>query len=374
MLSKNEQIVRMLNDAVKEALLIIDRNINKWGERIPDFSDAGVYMLWDKDNIHKATSWRQGFGVGIPWLCYRYTGDEKYKEYANRITNIFCGKPYLPDQCQGVLYLPSCVTAFECTGNELAKKCAIGAADVLKNQFNPIGNYFYAFRKYRNYVVDSAFNSVIMHWASRVTGDASYYECAKLHLKTEIANSIRPDGSTCHQQWFDTKGNPTDKTTAQGYSDNSCWSRGQAWAMLGFALHHLFTQDEEYLSAFKKLTPYFFDHLNPDGISCWDMVFNGEEDIVDTAASVIAVCAVMEMASQLPDDDEIKKYKEKAINTLVSVVKKYSVSYDDYIDGLIVGGVDNMNSGRYDEALIYGDYFYLEALIRAITDFESVWQ
>ena len=89
------------------------------------------------------------------------------------------------------------------------------------------------------------------------------------------------------------------------------------------------------------------------------MVLTGEEDIVDTAASVIAVCAVLEMASQLPDDDEIKKYKEKAINTLVTVVKKYSVSYDDYIDGLIVGGVDNMNSGRYDEALIYGDYYRL---------------
>ena len=67
MLSKNEQIVRMLNDAVKEALLIIDRNINKWGERIPDFADAGVYMLWDKDNIHKATSWvYRGSAIATP--------------------------------------------------------------------------------------------------------------------------------------------------------------------------------------------------------------------------------------------------------------------------------------------------------------------
>lgn len=374
MLSNSEQITkRIFSDALEEALLIVDRNIKKWGLKIPSMADAGVYHLWDGSVAAESSNWRHGFGVGIPWLCWQYSQKERYKNYADKLIDVFCNRYFLQDQCQGVLYLPSCVNAYKITGNEKAKKAAIGAADIFLELFEKKGNYFCAYQKYRNYVVDSAFNTVLLGWASEVTGDSKYYDAAKLQLQTEIECSVRTDGSTCHQQWFDANGNPTEQTTAQGLRDDTCWSRGQAWAMLGYALHHRITQNPSYLSVFKKLAGYFFSNLNDKHISCWDLVLTGDNDDVDTSASVIAVCAVLEMASQHPDDDEIKFLKEKALLTMLSVIKNYSVSYDDYIDALLLGGVDNVNSGRSNEALIYGDYFYLEALIRLLTDFKTNW-
>ncbi len=365
---------RIFTDAIEEAFLIIDRNFNKWGLKIPDMSNAGVYRLWSMDTIQNADSWRMGFGVGIPWLCWQYTGDEHYRDYADKLTDIFCGMPYIPDQCQGVLYLPSCVSAYKATGNSNAKQRALGAADVMMKQFTQNGNYFMAYKRYKNYVADTAFNTVLLHWASDVTGDGAYYEAAKLHLETEMKHTIRPDGSTCHVQWFDDSGTPLEKTTAQGYSFDSCWARGQAWTMLGFALHYRFTKNPAYLDTFRHLAEYFFANLNPDHISCWDLIFRGANDTVDTAASVIAVCAVLEMAKQLPDDTALFKLKEKAVLTMLSIIRNYSVSYDDYIHSLILGGVDNMHHSGENQGLIYGDYFYLEALVRLLTDFETYWQ
>ena len=43
------------------------------------------------------------------------------------------------------------------------------------------------------------------------------------------------DGSVRHKQ------------TAQGYADESVWSRGQAWAIYGFTICYRETKDRKYL-------------------------------------------------------------------------------------------------------------------------------
>lgn len=371
----NENVLRgILTSAIEEAISIIDRNIKKWGNKLPDIADAGVYDVIDGERIKHNTSWRFGFGIGIVWLLYEYTGNKMYLEAAERMLETFVQRPDSQDQCQGVLHIPSCVAAYRYTGDKKAATAAMNGANLLVNQFSKNGGYIRAFKNYENFVVDSAVNTVLLHWASEYSGNPMYYEIARKHLDTEMKYSLRPDGSTYHVYWFDNDGNAIEGTTAQGYDDSSCWSRGQAWAMLGYALHYRFTGDKDYLSTFRKLSKYYFEHLNSDEVPSWDLIFVDSNEHTDSAAAAIASCAVFEMANLLPDDAEIARFKERAVGSVISLIRKYAAKYDDYIDALLIGGADNVNRGGYDESLIYGDYFYLEALLRLLGSFDTFWK
>lgn len=58
-----------------------------------------------------------------------------------------------------------------------------------------------------------------------------------VRLTRERLTFVQHDlGSTWHVvDYNETTGKVLRKRTAQGYSDNSTWARGQAWALYGFA-------------------------------------------------------------------------------------------------------------------------------------------
>jgi len=75
-------------------------------------------------------------------------------------------------------------------------------------------------------------------WASTELRDPAMYSTAIAHAKTSQSYHVRPDSSTYHVVNLDqTNGAIQPKVTNQGYSDSSCWSRGQAWTIT--ALHKL---------------------------------------------------------------------------------------------------------------------------------------
>lgn len=81
---------------------------------------------------------------------------------------------------------------------------------------------------------------------------------------------IRPDNSTFHVVNFDqSSGKIKARMTNQGYSDDSCWSRGQAWGILGFAKAYHWTRREEFRDAADRLAEYFMNHLPADGVPPW---------------------------------------------------------------------------------------------------------
>lgn len=81
---------------------------------------------------------------------------------------------------------------------------------------------------------------------------------------------IRPDNSTFHVVNFDqSSGKIKARMTNQGYSDDSCWSRGQAWGILGFAKAYHWTRRREFRDAADRLAEYFMNHLPADGVPPW---------------------------------------------------------------------------------------------------------
>ena len=166
---------------------------------------------------------------------------------------------------------------------------------------------------------------------------------------------------------------PRNGSTAQGYSDQSCWSRGQAWGVYGFALAYAQTKQVKYLNCFKRAADYFISKLPEDTIPYWDFTFTDGDEPRDSSAAVIAACGILEAAGLVSNDEKIDFYLEICEKMTKSLLDKYVIAPESGIDGLISGGTAFKAQGQYDQALIFGDYFYMELLTRLTTDWKKYW-
>ncbi|KAI0117506.1 glycoside hydrolase family 88 protein [Daldinia grandis] len=139
-------------------------------------------------------------------------------------------------------------------------------------------------------IVDNLMNLDMLFWAAAKLQDDSMYAAALSHAKISQHCHIRADSSTAHVVVFD-PGNGAIKSvlTNQGYADDSCWSRGQAWAITGFAQTYRWTKDYTFLETSKACADYFVEHLPVTAIPPWDFQApRGEPQPTDTSAAMIA--------------------------------------------------------------------------------------
>lgn len=375
-----------IENALAEALKIVDRNMIRIGENFTqDESENGRYIL--AGNIR----WTAGFLTGVLWIAYELTGEQKYRELAEKHVESFIDrinkKSYVEHHDMGFLYSLSCVSAYKLTGNMRARQAALDAAEHLSHRFIPKGEFINAWadlsdveslRNGNNFlIIDCLFNIPLLYWATEETGNEKYSIIAKKHLATTVKYILREDGSSFHRYIFDyDTGKPLYGATAQGASDDSCWARGQAWGIGGFALNYKDTKNEDDIKCFKKVLDYYLAHLPKDKVPFWDLIFtDGDDEPRDSSSAVIVICAIMEMAKYLPEDDaDMIRYKKAAGEMFNSIIDNYAASYDMDCDGLILHGTGSKphNMG-VDECTVWGDYFYMEAIIRSLKDWEIYW-
>ncbi len=161
---------------------------------------------------------------------------------------------------------------------------------------------------------------------------------------------------------------PHKKQTHQGYSDESSWSRGQAWGLYGYTYLYRELKEDRYLQQARNIANYIINHPNmpKDYIPYWD--FNTPE-IPDTprdaSAGAIIASALIELSGYV-EPELSKKYMrvaEMQIRTLAS--PEYTAKPGEngcFILMHSTGGYP-FNS-EVDAPLTYADYYYLEALTR----------
>lgn len=334
--------------------------------------------------------WTTGFWTGVIWLAYEHTNDEAFKKaalvqvesYLERIEK----KIDVNHHDMGFLYSLSCVAAYKLTGSEQAKKAALLAADHLAERFREVGSFLQAWgnvgqaSEYR-LIIDCLLNLPILYWATEVTGDASYADKAEKHIRTAMKCVLRPDNSTYHTHFIDMEtGEPTHGVTHQGNRNNSAWARGQAWGIYGIALSYRYLKDPSYIDLFFRVTDYFIQHLPEDLIPYWDFDFDtGSDEPRDSSASAIAVCGIYEMIKYL-EPSQAAPYKEAADRMLKALIDHCANIDPQVSNGLLLHGTyardskENTCKNRgVDECNTWGDYFYMEALVRLTKDWELYW-
>lgn len=202
-----------------------------------------------------------------------------------------------------------------------------------------------------------------------------YADAAKDHLHHAMQYLVRPDASTFHTYFMDVHtGKPLRGTTHQGYSDTSCWARGQAWAMDGFALNARHMDDPDLLDIAQKTSIYFLNRLPEDYVCYWDLIFQPEDgQCRDTSAVSCAVCGLLEQLKYMPADDPLRKPWQNAVALMMRSLRENYLTQPGQ-DGLLLHGVYNYPRGMgIDTQNLWGDYFYLEALVRLKKQWNPYW-
>lgn len=370
-----------LEDALPQICRKLKRNIALFGDRFP--AETCVNGAWPLIENEK---WTTAFWPGQLWLAWELTGDSAFREAAERCLPSFAARLDKPQFTAthdlGFLYTLSCVSAWRLTGNEAARRTALRAADLLMARFNPTANIIQAWGDLNDpaqqgrMIIDCNLNLPLLYWASQQTGDARYGRAAAAHARQAARYIVRPDASTWHTWYMDIHtGEPRFGNTHQGYSDTSCWSRGQAWGIYGFILSYLYTGDEHMVSLTRSLAHYFINRLPEDDVCHWDLDLFGTDAARDSSAAAIAACGLLELVKALPAlDPHRAHYEEMALRIMQSLTDSYLAREGDPCQGLLKHSVYHMSSNKgVDECCSWGDYFYLEALTRLRQSWAPYW-
>jgi len=367
--------------AVAAALRTIEANIAEFGDRYPgDTTVRDRYPLRPAQEGQPEganVGWTTSFWPGMLWLAYELSGDETYLRSASAHVRSFAERVErgigLDTHDLGFLYTLACVVPWQRTGDETARNAALAAADHLLTRVLEPAGIVQAWgdmsdpRQQGRTIIDSLMNTPLLFWASLTSGDPRYAAVAHRHAAQLRDHILRPDDTTYHTFYWDPRtGEPLRGETEQGSSDESCWARGQAWGIYGFALNHRYTGDESLLVAARRCADYFLAHLPADNVAYWDLVFSdGSGEDRDSSAAAIAASGLMELADALPAGGD--HYRAAAGRILGSLIEHYSTAEHPRSNALILHGVYDKPKGKgVDEGTLWGDYFYLEALTRVV--------
>ncbi len=200
----------------------------------------------------------------------------------------------------GFMWLLSAVADYRLTGNERSQARGLHAAHLLAGRYNPRGKFIRSWNRDRSgwVIVDSMMNIPLLYWASDTIGDPRFTYVAEDHADTIMAKTVRDDGSCNHIIVLDpANGDLLETPAGQGYAPGSSWSRGQAWALYGFALSYRHTGEERYLATAKRVASYFASQVALTGdVALLDFRQPAEPVYWDALAGCIAACGMLEIA------------------------------------------------------------------------------
>ena len=324
---------------------------------------------WDpKGTKANISGWTNGFWPGMMWLMYLKTGNEIFKKYAEECEekldeafDIFTGI----NHDVGFMWILSAVADYKITGNEKSKARAMHAATVLAGRFNHIAKYIRAWENssLRFAIIDCMMNIPLLSFATAMQHDPRFAQVAEAHADTVAKHFIRADGSSNHIVEFDPyTGDVLSTPRGQGYDSGSSWSRGQAWALYGFALAYLNLGKQEYLDISKKVAHYFIANIEDGKLPLVDFRAPSEPVYYDSSAASIAACGLIELAKAVPEYEA--KIYERAAMKLLHVLDENCNYNPDELRLLENGSSSYHKLTGMHMPWIFGDYYLLEALMK----------
>jgi rhamnogalacturonyl hydrolase YesR len=328
-----------------------------------------------KDSLETSNSgwWCSGFYPGTLLYLYEQTKDQSLLSEAERILKVLeKEKNNTSTHDLGFMMFCSFGNADRIALKPEYKDILLTSAKSLSTRFNPKVGCIKSWDSNPSdflVIIDNMMNLELLFWATRVTGDSSFYKIATTHANTTIKNHFRPDYSSYHVINYDpVTGAIKQKRTAQGYADESAWARGQAWGLYGFTATYRETKDPKYLDQANHIAQFILNHPNlpADKIPYWD--FNAPDipnALRDASAAAIICSALLELSGYV-DEQQKKKYLSVAETILKNLsTDPYKASIGTNGGFILQHCVGHMpNKTEVDVPLTYADYYFVEAMKR----------
>lgn len=317
--------------------------------------------------------WCSGFYPGSLLYIYQQTKDAELLKENNRILGVLEKEKFnTTTHDLGFMMYCSFGNAKDIAPKPEYKDILIQSAKSLATRFNPTVGCIKSWDSKKGdflVIIDNMMNLELLFWATKVTGDSTYYKIAVTHANTTMKNHFRPDYSSYHVINYNaTTGGVQQKKTAQGYADESAWARGQAWGLYGYAVMYRETKNPIYLEQAKNIAKFILTHPNmpADKVPYWD--FNAPNiptALRDASAASVMASALLELSGYV--DKNLKKDYIKNAEAMI-----YSLSNAPYKAAIGTNGgfliehcVGHIpQNTEVDVPLTYADYYFLEAMKR----------
>lgn len=319
--------------------------------------------------------WRSGFFPGSLWYMYEITGEEVYKDYAKKHTeNIRKAQDITWNHDIGFIINCSFGNGLNLSGTKEYKEVIVKSAKSLITRFKEkpgiiqswdVKNGWQSERGWEcPVIIDNMMNLELLFKATEFSKDSIFYKIAISHADQTLKEHFRPDGSCYHVVDYDlTTGKVRKKQTAQGYSDESAWSRGQAWAIYGYMICYRYTKEAKYLDQAIKTFEMMKTNTPVDGVPYWDIDAPGIPNEPRDASAAACIASALYEITLFTKDKQFAKYADKILKTLSS--PEYLAVVGSNGGFLLKHSVGSIPHGaEIDVPLNYADYYYLEALIR----------
>lgn len=378
-------------DFIEETVAVAERQASLMLEKLGEPTGKNYPRTTDADgNIRCANMewWTSGFFPGTLWYLYELTGKEEWREAAERWTrSLEPLQSYTGNHDIGFMMYCSFGNAERLAPQPAYRDILTESANSLMTRFDEGAGTIKSWERYRLWdgetvmlfpvIIDNMMNLELLFYASKVTGDPKYRDAAVSHANATMRNHFREDYSTYHVVDYDTgTGTVNRKATSQGYSDESTWARGQAWAIYGFTMAYRETEDEAYLATARGAADWFIRNMPKDFVPEWDFNIGAEGytpdknsnalrfagKLKDSSAASITASAFVELYGITGE----RRYGEVAVRILQSLSSP-SFRAEPGTNGgfILMHGVGSVpHNSEIDVPLSYADYYFMEALAR----------
>lgn len=319
--------------------------------------------------------WTSGFWPGALWYAYEASGDETLKGAADQFSKQLIPLSREPafDHDLGFQVFNSFGNGYRLTGDTAYKRIILATADTLATLFNPnVGTLLSWPRSVpnmewpqHNTIIDNLINLELLFWASKNGGADSLYDIAVRHAEMTMIHHFRDDFTSYHVVVYDKKsGQRIKQVTHQGNADESMWARGQAWAIYGFTMVYRETKDPKFLEFAQQVTDVYLERLPGDLVPYWDFDDPAiPEAPRDASAAAIVASALLEL-STFVEGQKKETYLKAAKAMLSSLSANYHAGTSGNTALLTQVTGHKPNGTEVNTSINYGDYYYLEALLR----------
>lgn len=369
-----------LKNWAEQILLKIERKMLVTNQRqqnkIPYKAENGSY---DDLSASHVSWWTNGFFAGSLWQMYANFGNVEYKDNAINVEKML--DRALDDfedlhHDVGFMWLHTAVANYRLNKDSKSRSRGLHAANLLLSRFNIKGQYLVAWNcDVPGWaIIDSMMNIPILYWAFEETGDFRFKHVAMAHADTLSKYLIRQDGSVGHIASFNSKtGEFIEQIRGQGYSSDSSWTRGQAWAIYGYILSYKYTNKKEYLDIAKRVANYFIANVSQTNfVSLVDFRCPIGINKLDTSATACAACGILELSNHV-EESEKEYYKSSAVKMIRTLTDKF-VDFDLNRDGILLGSSHSYHQVDETEInFVYGDYFFIEGVLKLLNKDFNIW-